>query len=347
MVNREARFLATDKIPELLRRVGNTHRVFAPVKVSDTIVLFREFAEGAQLALDKQTTLPPKELLFPQTECLLSYRYRKDAEDLEKSEVQVEETLEAPPTIIFGLRPCDARGLTVFDAVFTDGQWRDPYYKARREATTIVSVLCTQPESTCFCTSVGGSLTSTEGSDIILTIVTGGYVAEPVTEKGETLLQDEAFTAAGDKAGEAGEPRVKVSMERELELDGIPERLVDLFGTDFWEQVTAKCISCAACTYVCPTCYCFTITDDTTGIEGSRIRTWDSCMFYLYTLEASGHNPRPTKTERYRNRIGHKFSYHPTNYEGMFGCSGCGRCIKVCPASLDIRQVLREAMAHG
>ncbi|MBW2039552.1 MAG: 4Fe-4S dicluster domain-containing protein [Deltaproteobacteria bacterium] len=346
-MSNKGRFLATDKIPGLLKRLGGTYRVFAPVKVSDTVILFHEFKEGAQLALNKQATLPPKEILFPQTECLLSYTYHKDPENLEKSEVQVEETLEALPTIIFGARPCDARGLMVFDAVFNDGQWRDPYYKARRKATTIVTILCTQPENTCFCTSVGGGPTNTEGSDLVLTPVTGGYFAEPATEKGGALLQDEAFALGHNKADEAREEREKVSLESELELDGIAQCLLELFSTDFWKQVSAKCISCGACTYVCPTCYCFNITDETAGVKGERIRTWDSCMFYQYTLEASGHNPRPTKVERYRNRIGHKFSYHPTNYEGMFGCTGCGRCIKACPVSLDIRQVLREVKVHG
>jgi sulfhydrogenase subunit beta (sulfur reductase) len=94
------------------------------------------------------------------------------------------------------------------------------------------------------------------------------------------------------------------------------------------------------CTYVCPTCYCFTITDETENLRGERLRSWDSCMFYHYTLEASGHNPRPSKLNRYRNRVGHKFSYIPEKYDGLIGCCGCGRCIRSCPVSIDIRQVV-------
>lgn len=346
-MSKGARFLATEKIAELLERLRDNYRVLAPVKVSDTIVLFQEFKEGAPLALDRQATAPPKEIIFPQTECLLTYTYRKNPEDLAKNEVHVQETLEATPTIIFGARPCDARGFEVFDTVLADGQFKDPYYKARREATTIVTILCAQPEESCFCTSVGGDPAGTEGADLILTPVTGGYFAEPVGEKGEALLQDEAFVPGDDKIEEARAVRDGVSREKDLELDGIAQHVLGLFGTDFWERVTSKCISCGACTYLCPTCYCFNITDEVAGLEGERIRTWDSCMFYQYTLEASGHNPRPTKVERYRNRIGHKFSYHPARYEGMIGCSGCGRCINACPVSLDIRQVLREAKTYG
>jgi sulfhydrogenase subunit beta (sulfur reductase) len=347
-VSTEVRFLADNKIPALLKSLAGNYRVIAPVKVSDTVVLFREFSEDAPLILDKQATIPPKEVIFPQTERLLRYRYTKDPENLEQSEVQVEGDTEAAPTVLFGARPCDVHGLAVFDAVFNQGQWQDPLVKARMEATTIVTFLCDQPESTCFCTSVGGGPTATEGSDMVLTPVNGGYVAEAITEKGKSILQNKAFSPTKDKQiKEASTVRETVSVKEGLKLDGIAQKILKLFSTDFWDRVSAPCISCGACTYVCPTCYCFNITDEPAGMSGERIRTWDSCMFYQYTLEASGHNPRPTKAERYRNRIGHKFSYHPTSYEGMFGCSGCGRCIKACPVSLDIRQVLREATNHG
>jgi ferredoxin len=77
-------------------------------------------------------------------------------------------------------------------------------------------------------------------------------------------------------------------------------------------------------------------------LKGERLRSWDSCMFYRYTLEASGHNPRPTKLERYRNRLGHKFCYIPEKFDGWIGCSGCGRCIRSCPVSIDIRKVVER-----
>ena len=86
--------------------------------------------------------------------------------------------------------------------------------------------------------------------------------------------------------------------------------------------------------------YRFTRTDDMKKLEGERLRSWDSCMFYQYTSEASGHNPRSTRLERYRNRVGHKFSYIPEKYGDLIGCCGCGRCIRSCPVSIDIRKVV-------
>ena len=344
----KALFLAAEKIPALLTRLKKAARVLAPVRASVTVVLFQEWRDGAELVLDKQASMSPKGAIFPQTEQLLSYTYAKDPDNLTRTTLKLDHQVEAKPTILFGARPCDVQGLAVFDQVFTQGKWQDAEVKARQDALTIVSLLCERSESTCFCTSVGGSPTATEGADLVLTPVSGGYVAEAITEKGKALLQDEAFTLAKDKQVKESE-RVRDAIKKQdtLPLKDIAQKLIKLFSTEFWEQVSASCISCGACTYVCPACYCFTITDEAAGMKGERIRTWDACMFYQYTLEASGHNPRPTKADRYRNRIGHKFSYHPTNYKGAFGCSGCGRCIKACPVSLDIRQVLREAATHG
>jgi sulfhydrogenase subunit beta (sulfur reductase) len=348
VVSTKALFLATEKIPALLTRLAKAARVMAPMQASDTAALFQEWRDGARLALDKQTSMPPKGAIFPQTEQLLSYTYAKDPDNLTRTTVKLDHQVEAKPTILFGARPCDVQGLAVFDQVFTQGKWQDAEVKARRDALTIVSLLCERSESTCFCTSVGGSPTATEGSDLALTQVAGGYVADAITEKGKALLKDVAFTVAKDKqVKEAGQVHAAIKKQDTLPLKDIAQKIIKIFSTEFWEQVSASCISCGACTYVCPACYCFTITDESAGMKGERIRTWDACMFYQYTLEASGHNPRPTKADRYRNRIGHKFSYHPTNYKGAFGCSGCGRCIKACPVSLDIRQVLREAATHG
>ena len=115
---------------------------------------------------------------------------------------------------------------------------------------------------------------------------------------------------------------------------------------DFWEKETDRCLSCGACTYFCPTCYCFNITDEgeaTSEKGGRRLRTWDNCMSPLFTREASGHNTRMEKALRMRNRVSHKFSTYPENW-GTFSCNGCGRCISNCPVSLDIRQIVLDAI---
>ena len=71
-------------------------------------------------------------------------------------------------------------------------------------------------------------------------------------------------------------------------------------------------------------------------------RCWDSCVFSDYNQNAGGHNARPTKLERLRNRYLHKLSYFNERH-GMNLCVGCGRCIGKCPAHLDITEFIDAA----
>jgi len=123
-------------------------------------------------------------------------------------------------------------------------------------------------------------------------------------------------------------------------LDDIRDNLHDNIAAQAWHDLAMRCISCGTCTYVCPNCYCFNISDELVESTGERYRTWDNCFNPLYTEETSGHNPRAAKSNRFRNRFSHKFWYYPDKYDSLL-CSGCGRCIMHCPTRIDIREVLR------
>jgi len=128
-----------------------------------------------------------------------------------------------------------------------------------------------------------------------------------------------------------------------LPIDKIKTNLKSLItNNDLWKKIESTCIGCGTCTFLCPACYCFDISDEIWGSSGKRIRTYDSCMFSSYTLEASGHNPRKSGLERWRQRLLHKFNYYPNLYNEV-GCSGCGRCIDKCPTKIDIREVITDA----
>ena len=60
----------------------------------------------------------------------------------------------------------------------------------------------------------------------------------------------------------------------------------------FWREHALACLGCGACAYTCPVCHCFDIVDEGNAREGVRARNWDACQFPLFTLHASGHNPR-------------------------------------------------------
>ena len=115
----------------------------------------------------------------------------------------------------------------------------------------------------------------------------------------------------------------------------------ELFEAPFWEDVAFACINCGTCTYLCPTCWCVDIQDEVFGKDGDRIRNWDSCMFPLFTLHGSGHNPRDKKVQRVRQRFMHKLKYYVNKYHNGVQCSGCGRCVRYCPVNIDIREVAK------
>jgi sulfhydrogenase subunit beta (sulfur reductase) len=339
------RYIEQGQLADLLKQWSSEHRVLVPIEHGDAIV-FRPFDGEGTLRLDRQPTAPPKDAIFPQTETLLRFTQRKDPEDLARTSIEIEQTIEAPKTVVFGSRPCGARGFATFDRVFDCDRIRDPYYASRRASTAFVSVVCTEPENTCFCTAVGGGPAHPEGSDVLLVPVDGGYVGQAVTEKGEALLALGPWSDAGDRAIQARDiaQQATAKMDLAFDADGVTEKVLRVSdNTEFWDDVAAKCIGCGACTYLCPTCYCFDITDESSGLCSKRIRTWDSCMSCSYTREASGHNPRPTQSHRLANRVAHKFGYYPSIHEGAISCTGCGRCIKSCPVAIDIRQAVIKA----
>ncbi|MHC1699501.1 MAG: 4Fe-4S dicluster domain-containing protein [Humidesulfovibrio sp.] len=355
-----ARFLKETDLAAVAASWARDFRVLAPVREGSAIV-YRVFSADMHPYLGRPPTSSAKEALLPQTENLFSYTYRKDHADLTRTEVFLSEALPPEPTLILGPRPCDARGRHLLDRVFLERGVVDPQYTARRAATLFVTVACTSPQNTCFCHWTGGGMDDQTGSDVLLEPVTledmNGFVARAVTPAGEKLL-----TSLGANLPEATAEMLARLDERKAatQAPGETPNLADIAESflakfddlDFWTDQSARCLSCGVCTYLCPTCTCFNITDENSGLKGRRLRTWDTCMSALYTLEGSGHNPRPSRAHRLRNRVGHKFCYHPREFpqaapapSGLeFSCTGCGRCIKSCPVAVDIRQIVLDVI---
>lgn len=342
-------FAAPDALLGWLKKLAADYRVLAPRKEGRS-VMFRPHTADELTDMDellRRATASPKGAAIPHSETLVRFTSTKDAEN----PARLDTTLDAPcgdvPTVLFGCRPCDARGFVVLDRPYLQGTFKDPYYAAKRDALVVISQACPTAFATCFCHWVGGSPAGREGSDILFTAVDGGFVLESVTEKGAKLLETAGFASGEDKKdeAEAAHQKAEASLGAPSTLENIPAGVAARFRDEaFWIKETEKCLSCGACTYLCPTCQCFTITDEGSQLDGRRIRSWDSCMSPLFTLETSGHNPRAEKFKRMRNRISHKFSYYPQSYNGEYSCVGCGRCVVSCPVSLDIRQVVKHAV---
>ena len=313
--------------------VAEGYHLYGPVR-SDGEVTLTEVGENAEFDFGyRNFKTSPKDFFLPQSEVICRFC---------RGEL-VEDAAAAPEKrVLFGVRPCDARALWLLDKVFLD-EPQDVYYKQKRDNTVVVSAACLNPDTTCFCTSVGGGPAGREGSDVLLFDLGEAFLLEPVSERGEAFL--DAFSrltkdATKKQMAEKDQMAQEAASRMEkIALDGIAEKLAEAFDSDLWEAPSQKCLGCGICTYLCPTCHCFDVTDETLKGNGRRLRTWDSCMYSLFTLHASGHNPRPSQKERVRQRFMHKFSYAVENQGELF-CVGCGRCIVNCPVNLDVREVI-------
>lgn len=326
-----------EKLAGFLDELRKGFRVVAPVE-KEGLVLFEEIGSGGEALLEfANSRQSPKEVFFPQSEVLFTYEFSD-------GELRLEEPPPDPmKTVVFGMRPCDAKAVLLLDKVFLQGDCQDPNYLRRRENTLILAVGCTDPRSTCFCTSLGGGPFATEGSDALFVDIGDSYVVKVLTAKGEELFKDTTFAEADEESVKRAEEvakRAETLIGSRVESKGAADLdLSQVFDSPYWDGVHEKCLGCGICTYLCPTCSCFDVVDEKTDSAGKRIRIWDPCMFPLYTLQASGFNPRPTGKERMRQRVLHKFKYSPDSY-GEPSCVGCGRCIISCPVNLDIRQVV-------
>ncbi len=263
------------------------------------------------------------------------------------------------PVVVLGLRACELRAQRYLDQAMLGGDFEDPIYRARREATTFVTCDCVDCADSCFCVLVGGRPFATEGYDVNLTPMDGGWLIDVGTEKGREWL--ESVGGDGDELPEADAEQLA---GRDEIRQGVIRRLGEQnaeFGfsatdeaqptlpqesDDAWQQFAADCVECGACTNACPTCYCFYLYDQVLGPEEfERLRTWDSCLLSTYHRMAGGASmkltPRPRLHSRLANRVLHKFTYSSQQY-GLLGCVGCGRCVDGCLGAIDIRQVVKE-----
>ena len=324
-----------------LEGLRDAYALYVPVKDGD-FHAFMPMSEAKSPDFDFQNTrLSPKSVIYPQSERL--FEYTVDSADPEAN-ILKESKKEFSPRAIVGIRPCDAHAFQIVKRNFDNPEYRDPWWVRHVESTTLVGLGCNNPCSTCFCTAVGGGPFHEEGLDALVFDLGKRYLMKGVTDKGEAFLagmkggtpSDEAALKEAEALAKAASKKITFSPLTD-QLKG--KKTTDLFNAPFWEEVAFGCLNCGTCTYLCPTCWCFDIQDEVSGKEGDRIRNWDSCMFPLFTLHGSGHNPRDQKVQRVRQRFMHKLKYYVDKYDDGVQCSGCGRCVRYCPVNIDIRDV--------
>lgn len=328
------KYISRSDLSIILNELIGESRLIAPKKVGG-VILYQPITDTSHITWDfTRPVLSIKESFFPATERLFTI-------DINGQEVTLNDTLPEIPQIILGVRPCDARGMKILDALFIDTPPRDSYFAQHRANTTIIGLSCQELGETCFCTSMDGSPTDTQGMDVMLTEIEDGYSVQIITEKGKKFFGDHlslAYEEAPPPSGTLDRPSA-IPAPNDINW---PRK----FHEGYWDQLAERCLSCRICAYICPTCRCFTVRDEPIASNDGmqqfeRIRCWDACTSEAYRQIAGGHNPRQAKKQRLRNRIYCKFDFYPKQY-GPIACTGCGRCVEMCPVNIDVTEVLRD-----
>lgn len=319
-------------LEKFLGDVKKGYNLIAPVELEKNKgSIFSLISDVKDVTLKyRNTKKSVKEIFFPQDETLFFFN---------TGDVNViEPSAPVRETVLFGVRSCDLKGIEMFDKVFLEGEYADTYYGSKRKNTIIVSLACFDFEDYCFCESLDIDRTDSPVADAVFYDMGVEYFIAAKSARGEALIKKlEEISAAEQemfaKRNSSLEKQKKVDVEKALKA------IAENFENPVWDEVSDKCIGCSICSYLCPTCHCFDVSDETVKNKGRRYRTWDACMFPKFTIHTSGHNPRTKNSQRMRQRILHKFSYLDKN-KNIVACSGCGRCIINCPINLDIREIL-------
>jgi ferredoxin len=258
----------------------------------------------------------------------------------------------APKQAFIGVRACELAAIAIQDRVFLGSEFRDSCYGARRQQIFVLAVNCSKAAATCFCSSMKTGPKVSGTFDLALTELDGSLLLEVGSEEGATMLKGTGWQpASAFDTGRAAQAiqQTERQIQRQMRTDDLPKLLYDNLEHARWEEVARRCLGCANCTLVCPTCFCSTVEDtsDLRGEKCERTRVWDSC-FVLDFSHVHGGNIRPSIRARYRQWLTHKLGSWIDQF-GTSGCVGCGRCITWCPVGIELTEevkAIRERAAR-
>ena len=327
------------KLKPFLDAVAEQMELYVPKKAGDYYV-FRRYEVSEETAVEFnniRTCTPVKEFLFPLREVAAVFPEPVEPDDIK-------------PFAVFGLKDCDLRSIEILDKVFAEEEFKDPFYVKRRENMFIISSDCSNPGKSCFCTVFDGRPFAGSGFDLNVSQVSGGFVIEVGSDKGEDFVEkhSQLFTEVPEALlSERDENRTQAQKQleqnnAEYEFDK-PIREIVEGGQDsaVFDAEAKSCVECQACTRICPTCHCFYLYDTKQKDYFAKMKMWDSCMRMAYAEVAGGANPHKVLGDRIKHRLMHKFVYFLDRY-GIDMCVGCGRCVDGCAGEADIRTVLRK-----
>lgn len=348
--------LKKENLMPLLVQLSQQQRLVAPVKNSygDTSFSVIDDLTAVEIDLINQPQNSIKSFLFPQTETLSHYRLDHN-DETGRSGYQFHATVpQVLPTVYFGVRSCDMNAVLYLDKIFNPKAGAEPYYQQRRKNATFITVACQSPEANCFCDKTQTGPFMQHGFDLQLTDIGSFYhvtTAQDECQTGDTILrQFSASFCSASAADDTMMQQVNTKAQVLLNLAVDVERCVTLLNgsplpSTLLQQLAARCQGCAGCAYVCPTCSCFTISDQKLSDQhGERVRRWDACTFSGFTKMAGNHNPVDGESQRMTKRFLHKLQ-HDVALHGQVSCVGCGRCVDMCFGGVDIVRFINGVCA--
>lgn len=355
------RFLPRERVADVFAALGaDGRRIVGPTVVEDAVVL-DELAGPDDLPFGVITHTAPgsyrmergdpgrafdfgltpggwKQVTHPSVVPLT--RARRDG-----TEVSIEPVADEPPPLaLLGVRACEIAALRIQDRAMRAGPVGDADHAARRDASLVVAVECARATSTCFCTSMGTGPEVRDGADVVLSELDDGFTVRAASPAGDAVVDTLALDPASDDQRDRAAAQVlavRESIGNPVPTEGLPERLRAALDHPRWAEVAERCLACANCTLVCPTCFCTSVgvTSDLVGVDAATERRWDSCFSAGFARVAGDASFRPRTVDRYRQWLTHKFSTWYDQF-GSSGCVGCGRCIAWCPVGIDVREEL-------
>jgi sulfhydrogenase subunit beta (sulfur reductase) len=315
------------KLARFLERLQEERELVAPVRTGwDTV--FDVVKDVADIDLDYTNTVkPPKEFFLAQQEVL--FEYKKSSSDISSKK-----------RVLFGIRPCDLAGLASMDYTFKEGE-QDIHYLQKRRNTVIIALGCTRLcDDNAFCESMGAGPVASDYYDLqLVELDKTKYLVLVGSKRGRRIIKEHSNLVSKTRKPPIREVRFK----KRIDPKKLMERLESLFDDEgLWVESSKTCIRCAACNYLCPSCFCFNVSDT----SRQRMRGWDSCMLRGFTREASSHIPRNELSTRFRQRMYHKYKWHYERY-GQHMCTGCGRCVTYCPGHVPYIELMNRITDDG
>jgi sulfhydrogenase subunit beta (sulfur reductase) len=291
------------------------------------------------------------ELISPDNIRRISYNKPKPATSLKTFFLPVSEnvTSDRPiekPRIILGIPNCDIEALSLLDEIYLDNEFSDIFYRTRRENTILISADCIGIQEHCHCLAYNIKPYSIENSDLALIYLEGTIFLKVITIKGEEFLNripaalsldNKSIISAIEKEHESTETLLLARN------NGLPDfKMTGKFVNDAkensWVKFSARCVSCGACTAICPTCTCFLLIDKP---DFEKVKQMDACQYPGFERVAGGEDALRELHKRFKNRYLCKYVWRPEKFHSL-ACTGCGRCIEACIGKINKNEIFNE-----